>query len=364
MKVLHLDAGMFWRGGQNQVHLLLQEQIKQGMDCRLAARPGSALALKTEGLCPRLLLKMRNEADLPAALKLGLYCRREKMDIIHAHDARSHGLSLWTKLLNPKLRIVVHRRVEFLPAGNIYNRLKYSSRNVAACIAVSERVRQAMQGFLPDNIISVIPDAAARPVLLSTGQKNELKQELYRTLNADPALPLILAAGHLSPEKGHRSLIEALHLLKQQGQSFTAVIAGQGSCQRELEGRIMELALGNSVFLPGFREDVLNLLQISDVYVMPSVSEGLGSGILEAMACGCPVAASRAGGIPEIVRDEMTGLLFEPGHPAQMAEKIRRLLSDRKGAERMGINGKHYVQDNFDPAVLSQKITELYHQTE
>jgi glycosyltransferase involved in cell wall biosynthesis len=354
---------MSWRGGQSQVHLLLQEQIKQGMDCRLAARPGSALALKTEGLCPRLLLKMRNEADLLAAFKLGLYCRREKMDILHTHDARSHGLSLWAKLLNPGLRIVLHRRVELLPAGNIYNRIKYSSRNVAACIAVSERVRQAMQGFLPDNKISVIPDAAARPAFLSAGQKQELKTELCRSLNADPGLPLILAAGHLSPEKGHRSLIEALHLMKQQGQSFTVAIAGQGPCQKELQGRIEELGLENSVFLPGFREDVLNLLQISDVYVMPSISEGLGSGILEAMACGCPVAASRAGGIPEIVRDEMTGLLFEPGHPAQMSEKIRRLLGDRKAADRIGLNGQRYVRDNFDPSALAQKITGIYHQT-
>lgn len=362
MKILHIDAGMYWRGGQNQLHLLLQEQIKQGMDCHLAVRPGSVLALKNEGLCPMLLLKMRNEADLLAAFKLGLYCHRERMDIIHSHDARGHGLSLWAKLLNPSLRIVAHRRVEFLPAKNIYNQIKYSSRKVAACIAVSERVKQAIQGFLPDKKIFVVPDAVARPALLSDAQKRELKVDFCRSLNADPDLPLILAAGHLSPEKGHRSLIAALHLLKQQGQSFTAVIAGQGPCQKELEGKIKQLGLEKSVFLTGFRKDVSNLLQISDLYVMPSIFEGLGSGILEAMVCGCPVAASRAGGIPEIVTDEITGYLFEPGNHFQMAEKIRRLLGDTGAAGRIGLNGQRYSRDNYDPAFLSRKITAIYHQ--
>jgi L-malate glycosyltransferase len=353
---------MSWRGGQNQLHLLLQEQIKQGIDCRLAVRPGSALALRSAGLCPRLLLKMRNEADLPAALKIDGYCRREKIDLIHAHDARSHGLSLWSKALNPGLKTIVHRRVEFPPGGNIYNRFKYSSRSITSCIAVSDRVRQVMLGFLPPEKLFIVGDASFIPESLGPDRKSSLRSELCRSLGAGEGLPLILAAGHLSPEKGHRSLIQALDLLKQKGQEITAVIAGEGPSREDLEVLVRDLDLQDRVFLPGFRDDIRELLQIGDVFVMPSLSEGLGSGILEAMACGCPVAASRAGGIPEIVQDEETGLLFEPGQPSQMAEMIRRLLNDRPGAGRMGLNGQRYVRDNFDPSSLALKVTSIYHQ--
>src|SRR4029078_5141700 len=134
----------------------------------------------------------------------------------------------------------------------------------------------------------------------------------------------------LVPHKGQRHLIEAAAAVVRQCPDARFVIAGEGGLRPMLERHIKEHRLEKHVFLLGFRPDVLSVHKAFDVFVMSSVTEGLGTSLLDAMACGQPIVATTAGGMPEVVADGRTGLLVPPRDHDAMAAAIVRLLRDRR----------------------------------
>src|SRR6185503_19439683 len=125
------------------------------------------------------------------------------------------------------------------------------------------------------------------------------------------------------------------------------VILGEGDLRASLEKQIAELHLEKHVILGGFRPDVLSLLKGFDIFLMPSVTEGLGTSLLDAMACSKPIVASRVGGIPEVVVDGKTGFLVPPKDPEQLAAAIVRMMKDRAAATAMGNAGYTRVTERF-----------------
>jgi glycosyltransferase involved in cell wall biosynthesis len=138
------------------------------------------------------------------------------------------------------------------------------------------------------------------------------------------------------------------------------LIVGEGELRDVLERQIKDLGLDRHVFLTGFRADVIGLMKSFDVFVMSSVTEGLGSAILEAMACERPIVATRAGGIPEVVTDEDTGLLVPPQDDEALAEALIRLLQDRVLRERLGSAGRARVCRDFSVDALVRGTAEVY----
>src|SRR5205085_8555021 len=134
--------------------------------------------------------------------------------------------------------------------------------------------------------------------------------------------PVVGNVGALVPHKGQRHLIEAAHLVVQKLPDVRFVILGEGELREGLERLVKEYRLEKHVLLPGFRTDVLGCLKSFDLFVMSSVTEGLGTSLLDAMACSRPIVATRAGGIPEVVEDDVTGLLVPPRDHAAMADAI------------------------------------------
>ena len=125
------------------------------------------------------------------------------------------------------------------------------------------------------------------------------------------------------------------------------MILGEGELRQGLEELRDELSLTGSVFMPGFTSEVLPRVMASDVFVMSSVTEGLGTSILDAMALARPVIASRAGGIVDAVEDGQTGLLVPPRDPSKLADALRHLQDSAPSRQRMGLAGRQKVED-FD----------------
>ena len=125
------------------------------------------------------------------------------------------------------------------------------------------------------------------------------------------------------------------------------LIVGEGELRDALEHQIKDLGLERHVFLTGFRDDVAGLQKSFDLFVMSSVTEGLGSAMLDAMACSRPVVATRTGGIPEAVEDGVTGLLVPPQDDAALAKAIVRMLKDAALRQRLGEAGRQRVVDEF-----------------
>jgi glycosyltransferase involved in cell wall biosynthesis len=159
--------------------------------------------------------------------------------------------------------------------------------------------------------------------------------------------PVVGNVAALVPHKGQRYLIDAAHHVVQEIPDARFIILGEGELREHLEKQVRDHHLEKHVLLPGFRTDVLGCIKGFDLFVMSSVTEGLGTSLLDAMACRRPIVATTAGGIPEIVQDGVTGLLAPPRDSASLAAAIVRALKDPALRVRMGDAGFARVADRF-----------------
>jgi glycosyltransferase involved in cell wall biosynthesis len=164
----------------------------------------------------------------------------------------------------------------------------------------------------------------------------------------------------LVPHKGHRYLIEAAHLVVQAIPDTRFVILGEGELREHLEHLVREHHLEKHVFLAGFRTDVIGCIKGFDLFVMSSVTEGLGTSLLDAMACRKAIVGTRAGGIPEVVDDGRTGLVVAPRDPHALASAIVRLLRDRTLRDEMAEAGYARVRERFTVERMVAETAAVY----
>jgi glycosyltransferase involved in cell wall biosynthesis len=160
--------------------------------------------------------------------------------------------------------------------------------------------------------------------------------------------------------KGHRELTEAAAVLRSDFPNVHYLYAGEGPREDEVAEQVSRLGLGGVVRLTGFRGDVAAVLAASDVFCLPSYSEGLSISIMEAMAAGLPVAASRTGGNPELVVDGETGFIFEPFDSDDLADKLAKLLKDAGARRAMGEAGRRRVLSEFSLDDMVRRYCDLY----
>jgi glycosyltransferase involved in cell wall biosynthesis len=170
--------------------------------------------------------------------------------------------------------------------------------------------------------------------------------------------PLIVAVGRLKAPKDFLTLVRALGRLEPA--SFEAVIVGEGPDRPLLEDEIRGLGLTDRVRLAGERHDIPELLAASDIFALASSSEGMPVSVLEAMAAGLPVVASRVGGLPEQVVHGETGVLAAPGDPEDLAEALARLVADGELRRRLGAAGRARAEQSFDLEPFRRAHLELY----
>lgn len=285
-----------------------------------------------------------NEVDLSAAWRLSRIIKQWRPAIVHAHDP--HAVSMAALALSfsapvPRPRVIASRRVDFRLQSHAFSQWKY--RQVDGFIAASQAIKDILvgDGIAADRIVVVhdgidVERIAHRPVV-------DLHAEYWMPHGA----PVIVNVGALVAHKGQRYLIDAMPLVLREVPDAHLVIFGEGDLRPALERQIKHLSLAKRVLLPGFREDVLSLMKTADLFVMSSVTEGLGSAVLDAMAMGLAVVGTRAGGIPEAVVPEETGLLVEPADAAALAAAIVTLLKAPVRRQQFGDAGRRRVTAHF-----------------
>lgn len=354
---LHIDTARTWRGGQNQVLVTAMGLRALGHRTMVVAHPGGELRQRAHEGLDVFPLAPRTEMDLGAAWRLSRLVKQLRPDVLHAHDP--HGvamaalaLSMSTQLAKPPL--VASRRVDFRLRGSALSRWKYRQVDLFICASEAIRTMLVADGVPPVRAVTVhegidLARAGAAPPA-------KLHAELWLPHDA----PIVGNVAALVPHKGQRHLIEAAALVVRQVPDARFVIAGEGELRPSLERAIREHHLAKHVFLAGFRPDALSLHKAFDIFVMSSVTEGLGTSLLDAMACGKPVVATTAGGIPEVVVDGETGVLVPPRDHAAMAAAIVRLLQDRELRQRMGHAGLVRARRRFSAERMVQETVRVY----
>jgi glycosyltransferase involved in cell wall biosynthesis len=330
---LHIDTARTWRGGQNQVLVTVLGLRALGHRTTLVAHPVGELRRRSAEGLDLIPLAPRTELDLSAAWRVSRLIKQLRPDVVHAHDP--HGvamaalaLSMSTERRKPPL--VAARRVDFHLRGSSLSRWKY--RQVDCFICVSEVIRRML---VSDGIPlerTVVVNEGIDLEHVNAAPPATLHEELWLPHDA----PIVGNVAALVPHKGQKHLIDAAALVVRDVPDARFIIAGEGELRAALERQIREHGLEKHVILLGFRPDVLSLHKAFDVFVMSSVTEGLGTSVLDAMACGKPIVATAAGGIPEVIEDGLTGLLVEPRDPTAMAGAIVRLLGDATLRRQLG----------------------------
>jgi sugar transferase (PEP-CTERM/EpsH1 system associated) len=188
---------------------------------------------------------------------------------------------------------------------------------------------------------------------------NGIDTQRFAFTGSNPNGPAAIVA-RLCADKDIGTLLDAVAIVTRAAPDFRLVIAGDGPCMSDLKLHSDRLNLGSCVQFLGLVQNVPTLLQQARLYVLSSISEGVSLTLLEAMACGLPVVATRVGGTPEVVADGVSGLLVPPRDPAALAAALLRVHRDPFLAQQMGVAGRREVETNFDIRAMVARYESLY----
>lgn len=357
MITLQIDTARRWRGGQNQVLLTARGLRALGHRVVVMAHPEGELRRRVEGEFEVLALAPRGEVDLKAAWRLASALRGLQPDIVHAHDP--HGVAVAAAALpisGPARRppLVAARRVDFHLKANSFSRWKY--RQVDAFLTSSDAIRvMLIEDGIPAERVATVHEGVDLDRIAAIAPL-----DLHREYWFPPQAPIVGNVAALVPHKGQKFLLEAAAIVVREVPHARFVILGEGELRQELEQRIRHLKLEQHVVLAGFQADVLARLKAFDLFVMSSVTEGLGTSLLDAMGAARSIVATRAGGIPEVVEDGVTGLLVPPADGRALATAILALLHDEGRRRRMGEAGLARARQHFSAERMVSETVGAY----
>jgi glycosyltransferase involved in cell wall biosynthesis len=367
-RVLHVLSGCTVGGCEQHVLALLARLDRTRFEPWLAcfeAEPDEAAPMvplfQAAGV-RTIDLRATRRTDPAALWRFGRLLRKGQFDIIHAHSFRTElGSVLWGRLcgLAPIVMRTVHNVDDFYVSARYAALSQLSARGLNRIVAISDAVADYLRedARLPDErLVRIhygIDPSPYRPDAVPPSRRPA----------GDPLRrPTVGVVARLAPQKGHAVLFDALPAVRQVVPDLHVRLVGHEelSTTAELRSRAAARGVEDIVTFEGFRADVADVLADLDVFVLPSLWEGFGLVLLEAMAAGRPVVASAVGPIPEIVVDGVTGLLVPPGDPAALADAITRLLLDPELAAAYGRAGRARVERELRVETMVARTEALY----
>ena len=364
--LLLTDADVF-AGTERHMLDLAQGLRDLGVDVRIGCPSPAVLAEEAKKLGIQLVtVQKRGAIDFAASRQLKKLLQGKTIDLIHAHNGRTHFMA--ARAVAGAGRGACVTTQHFLHPSRVGRSgpkawlsamlHQWTSRRTACVIAISEAVKREAQarGDGNDGQIQTVlngmiaPDERAlRPI-----------QEIRAELGLQAGVPFVFCAARLELEKDVPTLVSAMKEVIAKIPAAQCCIAGTGQQRAAIERQIEEEGLSEHVRLLGFRSDVLSLLRAADIFVLPSPAEPCGLVFLEAKALGKAVIAMRAGGPCENVEDGETGLLTPPHDARGLANAITGLLADQTKREQFGSAGAERYRQHFTAARMARQILDVY----
>jgi glycosyltransferase involved in cell wall biosynthesis len=284
-------------------------------------------------------------------------------DIVQTNNVKSHLLVRMTGLNRGRSWIAFHHGYTATDLKvKLYNQLdRWSLRAADRVVAVCGPFReQLISARIPEAKIRVVHNSAEVSDSISAEAANQIR----RNLGLDYNTKVLIAIGRLSFEKGHADLIRALDRLRRARPNLVwkLLIIGSGPEQPNLGTAVRQLGLDAHVIFVGQQTDVLPFLQISDLMVLPSHSEGSPHVVFEAMSAGVPILGTRVGGIPEILTDGQTAILVPPKNPEAMASGIVRLLESPEMALSLASRARETLTERFSHDTYKSALLGIYNE--
>lgn len=355
MKIIYVSTERGWHGGEEQLRLLVEGAERAGHECAIVARRGGEFAVRMRSRAQDVVELAGSVRGLRSMWRMRQVVRSFRPDIVHVNDAHSLTLAKTALWKSGAYGHVAARRVLF-PIRSPRRYLVWCDRIVCVSHAIAEVCRQS---GIPAAQLRVVHDGVD-PERMAQGNAARGRQ----ALGIADDQPLVLCVAQFAPYKGHRYLLEAMPRILQTHPRAVLALAGDGPLREELQAQVAQLGLGAAVLFLGYRQDVPDLIQACDLFVLPSPEEGMGSSLLDAMFAGKAVVGAEAGGISEVLRDApglpAAGYLVPPRDPAALAETISEALSDQAARVQFGRAGQARARNGFTAADMVARTLAVY----
>ncbi len=359
MKILFLTTHMNTGGITSYLLTLSGGLVKAGHQVVVVSSGGDCVAAleRVGGRHYQFDIKVKSEAHpklwlaLPKLLDV---VKREQINIIHAQTRVTQVIGEFISALT---------KVPMLSTCHGFFRPRFF-RRILPCwgrsvIAISRPVEEhLLKDFhLPQAKVCFIPNGIeVAQFKFTTPQERQLKRQQWR-ITADPVIGII---ARLSVVKGIDTLLRAMPLVLASLPTAQLMIVGEGPDKARLQGIAEELGLSLHVRFDSIVNQTADILGAFDVFVMPSLQEGLGLSVMEAQAAGIAVIASNVGGLPDLVKDGHTGFLVKPADAQALAQAIVRMLNNPAQAQLMAKQARIQVETNFDSKEMTLQVIKLY----
>ncbi len=343
--IAHINLAKEFRGGERQTALLISELSKLGFRQTLFFRSGETLL---KNYLINLQVQNLNFIDLskPFFMNLKIFAN-QNIDLIHAHEAKASQISYFINKFY-KIPYIITRRVQNNPSNNFFNKAIYN--NASKVVAISNIIREDLLKIFPDLNIVKISSA------YSSDLKNANENIIFNDIPKDKKI-----IGHIGAivdnHKGTCTILETAKLLEQERKNVHFIIIGNGSDLELCETRARYLT--NISFL-GFKDEPQKYIKQFDIFVFPSIHEGLGSILLDVMRFGKPIIASAVGGILDLIENDKNGYLIQPKDSQMLKNKIVKLLDNRQELEEFSVENKIRALE-FSPNKMAEKYSIIYH---
>jgi len=354
--------------GGGELHLLLLARYLHGrefqFDFILPDEGQFCDRLQAAGL-PYQVIPMRSKFSLQASKQVWLALAKNPRSIVHCHGARANWYARRAahETGSGALFCTLHNSLKDYPYSALRRRFylaleRQSAALVDQWIAVSQSLGRDLAEYygVDEKKIAVVPNG----IRIEDMQPQRPRDEIRWELELQPDSFVVLEVARMTDQKGHRFLIDALATARAYIPNLRCLLAGDGPTRTELERQVDALGLRPVVKFLGFRSDVADLLHAADLVVLPSLSEGMPMGILEAMAAGRAVLAAAVSGTPEIVEHGVDGWLIPAADAAALAAALQTLAADAPLRARLGAAARQVVARRFSAERMASSVGELY----
>lgn len=351
-------------GGADVRVLTLAQALHGNRNYYVAALANSPLHKKLSEYHLNVIAVPYGRGDMRTAFFLRNVIRGASIHVVDAHNPQSQfwGLVATLGMRNIKRVQTVHSSYRYEHnnslKGKLYEQiLRLNNYMGSYFIAVSESVQDYLKEIgTAENKISLIHNS----IVEAPPSDTSILHPLYQELGWNEKNLKIISVGRLETVKGHNLLIEAMREVVKEHTHIRCLIVGDGRLRETLLAQIEKNAMHDYVHLAGFREDIRDLLRSSDIFCMPSLSEGLPYALLEASGAKLPLLVSYVGGMARLLQHKSTAYFFERGNAIALRDAILWFVRNPEEIQRLGHNAFQWQRDSFGLEQMVQRTAEVY----
>jgi glycosyltransferase involved in cell wall biosynthesis len=354
--VLHIDLGESFRGGQRQVFYLARYLKENGIDTGCVVASGGELERRLRDIGVNTFpIKYRGYDVVRESMRLRRVCSEMGYNIVHAHDSHGHNIALTTAFIDDSIRVVVTRRVISGKPKNMASRFKYTSPSIALFIAVSTAVEgELLDWGVSDRKVVHIPSGVDMRYF------GRVETDGFRKRHGIPDRKFYIGtASALDHNKDIDTLVNAISKLSYDRDDYILLVAGDGERRSEIEKLIEFIEVGDRVMLLGHVDEMPEFYSLLDVFVLSSRSEGLGTSLIEAGACGSALVVSDCGGPLDFVEEAVTGFVFPVENDEKLYKILATLLDDEQLRKRTATEAANRAS-RYDIEIVCKEVVEQY----